>query len=186
MHFELSQDIEEFRQSVRDFLRTSLPADMARRSLRITHENKEDVVAWTRILNARGWSAPNWPEEYGGTGWSPLQQLVFEEESFAAGAPPRQAQGLALAGPIIYTFGSQEQKERHLPAILNGDTWWAQGFSEPNAGSDLASLKTTAVRRGDRYVVNGQKAWTTMAQHADWLLLLVRTGLMESHSRDCQ
>ena len=177
MNFEPDPAIAAFRAEVRDFLRERLPAEMARRTLRGYHALKSDMVAWTRILHARGWSAPHWPVEHGGPGWSPLQRHVFEEECALAGAPPTCTSAFSLVAPVIYSFGSEAQKRRHLPPILRGDTFWGQGFSEPNAGSDLASLRTRAERDGDHYVVNGQKTWTTEGHYADWLFVLVRTDL---------
>ncbi|MFL6662481.1 MAG: acyl-CoA dehydrogenase family protein, partial [Rhizobacter sp.] len=137
------------------------------------------MIAWTRILHARGWSAPHWPREHGGPGWTPLQRHLFEEECALAGAPPTCTSAFMLVAPVIYTFGNAEQVACHLPPILRGDTFWGQGFSEPNAGSDLASLKTRAVRDGDHYIVNGQKTWTTEGHYADWLFCLVRTDAGE-------
>ncbi len=179
MNFAPDRDAEAFRAEVRAFLREHLPADMAARTLRGYHAHKDDMVAWTRILHARGWSAPHWPREHGGTGWTPLQRHLFEEECAVAGAPPTCTSAFMLVAPVIYTFGNAEQIARHLPPILRGETFWGQGFSEPNAGSDLASLKTRAVLahdgEGEHYVVNGQKTWTTEGHYADWLFCLVRT-----------
>jgi alkylation response protein AidB-like acyl-CoA dehydrogenase len=167
---------DEFRQQVREFIAAELPQDMAARTLMGYHPHVPDVKFWTAKLHAKGWSALNWPMEYGGTGWSITQRHVFDEECFLAGCPAVNPQAFHLVGPIIYTYGSDAQKERFLPPILSGEHFWAQGFSEPNAGSDLASLQTRAVRDGDRYVVNGQKIWTSEAQYCDWLFLLVRTS----------
>jgi alkylation response protein AidB-like acyl-CoA dehydrogenase len=175
MHFGFVKENDAFRGQVREFIAQNLPEEIRQRTLRGYHETKEDVHAWTKILNKKGWSAVGWPVEYGGTGWTPMQQLIFEEESYAAGAPPRAAASLALVGPVIYTFGSKAQKEQHLPPILSGDVWWGQGFSEPNAGSDLASLTTSAVVDGDDYIVNGHKIWTTQCHFAEWIFALVRT-----------
>jgi alkylation response protein AidB-like acyl-CoA dehydrogenase len=166
---------DAFREQVQAFLRESLPPAMAWRNLRGFHPTKADMQAWTRILHAHGWSAPHWPAEHGGTGWSPLQRHLFEEACFAAGAPPTCTAAFSLVGPVIQRFGTREQQQRHLPPILRGDTFWGQGFSEPNAGSDLASLRTRAVRDGEHYVVDGQKTWTTEGHYADWLFCLVRT-----------
>ncbi len=160
---------------MRAFLREALPPETARRNLRGFHPTKADMQAWTRILHARGWSAPHWPVEHGGTGWSPLRRHLFDEECFAGGAPPTCTAAFSLVAPVIQRFGTRRQQQRHLPPILRGDTFWGQGFSEPNAGSDLASLRTRAVREGDHYVVDGQKTWTTEGHHADWLFCLVRT-----------
>jgi len=167
---------EAFREEVRAFIAAHIPPETARRNLRGYHCVREDVVAWIRALDTRGWSVPNWPVEYGGPGWTVRQRHIFEEESFRLGAPEISPQGHTLVGPIIYEFGSPAMKDRFLPAIRSGDQLWAQGFSEPNAGSDLASLRTRAVRDGDHYVVNGQKIWTSEAHTAEWLFLLVRTN----------
>jgi pimeloyl-CoA dehydrogenase large subunit len=164
-----------FRDEVRAFFRTALPAEVRERLVLGHHASKEDLVAWTRTLNAKGWSVPHWPVEYGGTGWSPVQQYIFQDEMQAAPAPQPLAFGANMVGPVIYTFGTDAQKRRFLPRIANLDDWWCQGFSEPGAGSDLASLNTSAKRDGDHYVVNGQKTWTTLAQHADWIFCLART-----------
>lgn len=176
MNFVLGETERAFRAEVREFLQAHLPADIRHRhSLGFHPLPKEDLLRWNRILYEKGWAAPHWPREYGGTGWSPIERHIFEEECREAGAPDLSWQGLRLAGPVIYTFGNDEQKQRFLPAILRGDYLLAQGFSEPNAGSDLASLKTTAVRDGDHYVVNGQKAWSSEGHYADWGFFLVRT-----------
>ena len=136
---------------------------------------REDYLAWHRILGARGWSGPAWPKEHGGPGWSPVQKFIFAEEIAAAGTVPILPFGIAMVAPVIMAFGTPEQKARFLPPILKGEAWWCQGYSEPGSGSDLASLSTKAVRDGDHYIVNGQKTWTTLAQHADWGFFLVRT-----------
>ena len=183
MNFEPDPAIGAFRDEVRTFLRERLPPDMARRTQRGYHAPKADMVAWTRILYARGWSAPHWPVEHGGPGWTPLQRHLFEEECALAGAPPTCTSAFSLVAPVIYTHGSEAQRRQHLPPILRGETFWGQGFSEPNAGSDLASLKTRAERDGDHYIVNGQKTWTTEGHHADWLFCLVRTSATEKPQR---
>lgn len=166
---------EHFRSECRAFIRQHLPEDMARRARREFHPRREDIQAWVRLLDRQGWSVPNWPEEYGGPGWSPIQRFIFEEEMRAGYAPVVDRIGTELVGPVLYTFGSDEQKAAYLPAIRHGDTIWCQGFSEPGAGSDLASLRTQAVREGDHYIVNGQKTWTTEAHNADMMFALVRT-----------
>lgn len=137
---------------------------------------KQAVIEWQKRLHAKGWIAPNWPVEYGGTGWNATQQFIYESERAAAGVRDVVPFGLKMVGPVIYQFGTQEQKDRFLPSILASDEWWCQGYSEPGAGSDLASLKTKAVLDGDEYVVTGAKIWTTYAQHADWIFCLVRTS----------
>ncbi len=164
-----------FRDEVRAFMRASLPPAIRRKMVEGRHLAKDDIVAWQRILNAKGWAVPHWPAEWGGQDWSPVQQYIFQDELQQAPAPVPLPFGVAMVGPVIIAFGSAEQKRRFLPRIANLDEWWCQGFSEPGAGSDLASLKTAAKRDGDHYVVTGQKIWTTMAQHADWIFCLVRT-----------
>src|SRR5439155_3944819 len=186
MNFAPDTAAQAFRAEVRAFLREHLPPDMAARTLRGYHARKPDMIAWTRILHAHGWSAPHWPREHGGPGWTPLQRHLFEEECALAGAPPTCTSAFMLVAPVIYTFGTAEQIARFLPPILCGDVWWGQGFSEPNAGSDLASLKTRAIRDGDHYVVNGQKTWTTEGHYADWLFCLVRTDPDEIGRASCR
>jgi pimeloyl-CoA dehydrogenase large subunit len=164
-----------FRDEVRAFLADNLPEDIRRKLVDGEHMDKQDLVTWSRILNAHGWAVPHWPQQYGGTGWDPMRQYIFLEETQKWPAPQPLAFGVNMVGPVIYTFGNEEQKAHYLPRIANLDDWWCQGFSEPGAGSDLASLKTRAVRDGDHYIVNGQKTWTTLAQYADWIFCLVRT-----------
>jgi len=165
-----------FRAEVRQFVREKLPADIRERVVGLRRIEREDYVRWQRILHERGWAAPGWPVEFGGTGWDATQRVIFEQECFAGGAPRQMPFGLSMVGPVIQAFGSPEQKARFLPRILTTDDWWCQGYSEPGAGSDLASLKTRAVRRGDKYVVDGQKIWTSFAHWADWIFCLVRTS----------
>jgi pimeloyl-CoA dehydrogenase large subunit len=164
-----------FRQEVRDFIARELPAETRERMAAGRSPTKQQVVDWQRKLNARGWAAPEWPKEHGGPGWTLAQRYIFREELQQAPAPSPLGFNINMCGPVIIEFGTEEQKQRFLPRMLNLDDWWCQGFSEPGAGSDLAGLKTRAVREGDHYVVNGQKTWTTLAQHADWIFLLVRT-----------
>ena len=164
-----------FRAEVRAFIRDSLPENIRRKMAEARTLAKEDIVTWQRILNKKGWAVAAWPVEYGGTGWTPMQQYIFLEEVQQAPAPQPLQFGVSMVGPVIYTFGNEAQKRHFLPRIANIDDWWCQGFSEPGAGSDLASVKTSAKRDGDHYVVNGQKIWTTLAQHADWIFCLVRT-----------
>ena len=133
-------------------------------------------MRWTGILAEKGWAVPHWPKEWGGTGWSPVKQAIFLDETQRGNAPEAIAFGVNMVGPVIYTFGSQAQKERFLPRIVDLSDWWCQGFSEPGAGSDLASLRTSARRDGDSWVISGQKTWTTMAQYADWIFVLARTN----------
>jgi alkylation response protein AidB-like acyl-CoA dehydrogenase len=165
----------EFRDEVRAFMAERLPAEIRQKVLGGLHTSREDTIRWQRILHARGWGGPSWPKEFGGTGWDPVRQYIFEEEGSAAGAPRQLPFGLKMVGPVIMQFGNAAQQRRFLPRILSADDWWCQGYSEPGSGSDLASLKTRAERKGDHYVVNGQKTWITLAQHADWIFCLVRT-----------
>jgi alkylation response protein AidB-like acyl-CoA dehydrogenase len=175
MDLKLSPEESAFRDEVRAFLAARLPADLREQVLQGRRVGREGTLRWHRILYEQGWIAPGWPVEFGGTGWSTVQQYIFEEESALAGAPMTMPFGLRMVAPVIMAFGNREQQEYFLPRILSGEQWWCQGYSEPGAGSDLASLRTRAERRGDVYVVNGQKTWTTLAQHADWIFCLVRT-----------
>jgi pimeloyl-CoA dehydrogenase large subunit len=165
-----------FRDEVRAFFKASVPETVRRKMSESRHLAKEDFVAWQRILNKRGWATPHWPVEWGGTGWSPTQQYLFMDEMQQAPAPPPLQFGVNMLGPVLIAFGNEKQKRHFLPRISNIEDWWCQGFSEPGAGSDLASLRTSAKRDGDHYVVNGQKTWTTLAQYADWIFCLVRTN----------
>jgi pimeloyl-CoA dehydrogenase large subunit len=164
-----------FRQEVRSFIRGALPEEIRRKMVEGRELAREDFVAWQRILHARGWAVANWPVEWGGTGWMPIQQYIFTEEIQLAPAPRPHAYNVFMVGPVLIAFGSEAQKRRFLPRMANLDDWWCQGFSEPGAGSDLAALKTSAVRDGEHFVVNGQKTWTTYARYADWMFCLART-----------
>ena len=175
MDLSFSADEVSFREEVRSFVRDNLPVAIHDKLASGRHAGKDDIVAWTRILAAKGWSVPHWPVEWGGTGWSPIKLLIFNDEIQRGHAPESLAFGTSMVGPVIYTFGSQAQKERFLPRIVDLRDWWCQGFSEPGAGSDLAGLRTSAKREGDGWVLNGQKTWTTLAQHADWIFVLART-----------
>ena len=175
MQLEFTPDELAFRDEVRSFIATNYPVDVRARQEQGLEIRKQDFLAWHRIVARRGWSVPAWPVEYGGTGWSPAQRYLWQEELALADTVPIIAFSVGLVGPVIYTYGTAEQKARFLPDIVAGNVWWCQGYSEPGAGSDLAALQTRAVRDGDHYVVNGQKTWTTLAQHADWGFFLVRT-----------
>ncbi|PWB65384.1 MAG: pimeloyl-CoA dehydrogenase large subunit [Bradyrhizobiaceae bacterium] len=175
MDLRFTDEENAFREEVRAFMRTACPEPTRRKMIEGRRLAKEDMVGWQRILNAKGWAVPHWPVEWGGTGWSAVKQYIFREEMQATPAPEPLPFGVNMVGPVIATFGNEAQKKRFLPRIANLDDWWCQGFSEPGAGSDLASLKTSAKRDGDHYVVNGQKTWTTLAQYADWIFCLVRT-----------
>src|SRR3954469_17897850 len=175
MRLQLSPELEAFREEMRTFFTTQVPQEIRDTVAAHRHVSKEQYVETQRVLNAAGLAVPHWPEEWGGRGWDALQRHIWHEEMQLAFVPPPLAFNANMVGPVIYTFGNQEQKERFLPATANLDIWWCQGFSEPDAGSDLASLRTTALRDGDHWVVNGQKTWTTLGQHADWIFCLVRT-----------
>jgi alkylation response protein AidB-like acyl-CoA dehydrogenase len=175
MRLHLSPEDQAFRDEMRTFFTTQVPQSI-RDSVAAHHElTKQQFIEAQRVLNAAGLAVPHWPVEWGGKDWTPLQRHIWREEMQLASVPEPLAFNASMIGPVIAAFGSQEQKERFLPATANLDIWWCQGFSEPDAGSDLASLRTTAVRDGDDWVVNGQKTWTTLGQHADWIFCLVRT-----------
>lgn len=176
MDLNYTPEQEAFRADVRQFLEDNLPADIRERVQKSLRPDKAMTQRWQKILFDKGWGASTWPQEFGGPGWSPIEQLIFEEECALAGAPRQLDFGLRMVAPVIMTFGNEEQKERFLPGILSGEDWWCQGYSEPGSGSDLASLRTSAKLEGDHYVVNGQKTWTTLGQHADWIFCLVRTS----------
>jgi alkylation response protein AidB-like acyl-CoA dehydrogenase len=169
-----SEDLA-FRERVRAFLEAELPQELRHKVLNHLRLSKDDYVRWHQILARQGWVAPGWPQEFGGPGWTAAQRHIFEEECARAGTPPVMPFGVNMVAPVIMAFGSQDQKDYYLPRILSCEDWWCQGYSEPGAGSDLASLKTSAVKDGDHYIVNGQKTWTTLAQHADMIFCLVRT-----------
>ena len=173
MDMRFSPEELAFRDEVREFIANNYPQEL--KGARRGELSKDEILAWHRILYKKGWVAPHWPVEYGGTGWSITQRYIWNEENARAETTPLLPFGLSMVGPVIYTFGNEEQKKRFLPGILSGDDWWCQGYSEPGSGSDLASLRTKAVREGDHYIVNGGKTWTTLAQHADWMFCLVRT-----------
>lgn len=176
MDIEVTSEEREFRQEVRRFAQAHLPASVRLKVLYGEKLEKQEYVDWQRHLHRQGWIAPAWPAQYGGTGWSLSKQRIFLHELALQCAPETIPFGIAMVGPVIYTFGSDEQKAQYLPAILASETWWCQGFSEPNAGSDLASLRTRAVDCGDHYLLNGQKAWTTHGRHADMMFCLARTS----------
>ena len=175
MKLQIDPKYDAFREDVRAWLKEALPADMAARTLQCYHTTIEDRRAWSKILAAKGWAGPAWPKEYGGPGWDEWQVMIFEEECYLAGTPMVDEAGFKLCAPVIWTFGTDEQKQRWLPPLLAGDHYWGQGFSEPNAGSDLASLSTRCVRDGDDYVINGTKIWTTDVHYADLIFCLVKT-----------
>ncbi len=176
MTFAQSPEDQAFRTEVSSFIAENLPAHLASK-VELGHRlTRDDFVEWHKILFAKGWIAPGWPVEHGGTGWSPMQRHIFDEELGLAPTPQVMPFGLSMVGPVIMAFGNDAQQAKYLPRILSCEDWWCQGYSEPGSGSDLASLKTRAERDGDHYVVNGSKTWTTYAQYADMMFCLVRTS----------
>lgn len=175
MDLQYSQREREFRDDVRAFIASHLPDDIRRKVQTLEPLEKSDYYRWHRILFERGWASPGWPQAYGGTGWNAIEQHIFLEEIAAGWAPRMLPFGLNMVGPVIIEFGNDAQRARYLPKILSGEEFWCQGYSEPGAGSDLASLSTKAERHGDRYVIEGTKTWITAAQWADWIFVLART-----------
>ncbi len=175
MDLNYSEEENAFRAEVRAFMETSVPSDLAAKVRGGKRLSKADHESWHAILSRQGWLAPAWPVEYGGTDWDPVQRYIFEEEYVRAGAPRIVPFAVTMLAPVLIKFGTEEQKQRYLPRILDGSDWWCQGYSEPGSGSDLASLRTRAVRDGDEYIVTGQKTWTTLGHHANMIFCLVRT-----------
>ena len=175
MQLQLSAEDEKFRDEMRTFFTTEVSEEIRTTVAEGRELTKEQIVESQQTLNKAGLAVPHWPEEYGGRGWSDLQRHIWNEEMQAACVPIPLAFNASMIGPVIAQFGSDEQKEEFLPKTANLDIWWSQGFSEPDAGSDLAGLRTTAVKDGDDYIVNGQKTWTTLGQYGDWIFTLVRT-----------
>jgi alkylation response protein AidB-like acyl-CoA dehydrogenase len=174
MKLQFTAQERAFRDEVRAFIRDHYPPEL--RGKRPGDDlTREEYLAWHRILAARGWAAPSWPRAWGGLDWSPTQKFIWLEENARAETIPPQVFSVGMVAPVIYSFGTETQKQRFLPRIFSGEDWWCQGYSEPGAGSDLAGVTTRAVRDGDRYIVNGQKTWTSLAQFADWGFFLVRT-----------
>ena len=165
-----------FRNEIRSWVADSLPKEISHKVHHALRLSRDDLQGWAKILGKKGWLGYGWPKEFGGPGWDAVHRHLFEEELALAGAPRIVPFGPVMVAPVIMAFGSPEQHKRHLPGIMSGEVWWSQGYSEPGAGSDLASLKTRAERRGDKYIVNGQKTWTTLGQYGDWIFCLVRTS----------
>src|ERR1700755_3468201 len=176
MDLAFTKEEQAFRDEVRQFFKDNVPPETRRKMVEGRHLTKDEMVTWWRILNNKGWGVTHWPKEYGGTGWSSVQHYIFNEELQSYPAPQPLAFGVSMVGPVIYTFGSEAQKRHYLPRIASVEDWWCQGFSEPGSGSDLASLKTKAERQGDKWIVNGQKTWTTLGQYGEWIFCLVRTS----------
>ncbi len=175
MQLQLSPEMQAFREEMRTFFTTQVPKEIRDKVAARRHATKDDFVTTQQILNAAGLAVPHWPVEYGGRDWTPLQRHIWREEMQLAHVPEPLAFNTSMIGPVLAQFGNQEQKDRFLAKTANLDIWWCQGFSEPDAGSDLAGLRTVAVQDGDEWVVNGQKTWTTMGQYADWIFCLART-----------
>ena len=176
MHTNFTPEEHDFEQEVQAFFKDKYPDDIKQKQDRAIPLLKEDFIRWQKVLYEQGWAAINWPVEYGGTGWSTVQKYIFANEMAKANAPAIVPFGLGMVGPVIYTYGNEEQKQRFLPDIAASNVWWCQGYSEPGSGSDLASLKTRADRDGNEYIVNGTKTWTTLGQMADWIFCLLRTS----------
>ena len=176
MDLAFTAEEQQFREQIRAWVRDNLPADIAHKVHNALRLSRDDMQRWARILGQKGWLGYGWPRQFGGPGWTAVQKHLFEEECALAGAPRIVPFGPVMVAPVIQAFGSPEQQQRFLPGIASGEVWWSQGYSEPGSGSDLASLKTRAERRGDKYLVNGQKTWTTLGQHGDWIFCLVRTS----------
>jgi len=184
MNLNYSREELAFRDEVRSWLRDNLPNDLRDKVLEYRHLDKDDLLRWHRILAKKGWVAPAWPVEWGGTGWNAVERYIWEEESALAGAPPIVPFGITMCAQVLLRFGSEAQKKHYLPRIYNGEDFWVQGYSEPGSGSDLASLKTRAERQGDHYVVNGQKIWTTLGHYGDWIFCLVRTDAQATKNQE--
>ncbi|WP_322092740.1 acyl-CoA dehydrogenase family protein [Paraburkholderia bannensis] len=176
MDLKFTADEEAFRSEVLDFLRERLPQRIASKVRNGQHLTRDDMAQWHAKLNEKGWLANHWPKEYGGPGWSAVQKFIFENECAIAAAPRIVPFGVNMLGPVLIKYGNEAQKRHWLPRILDGSDWWCQGYSEPGAGSDLAAVRTSAVRQGDHYVVNGQKTWTTLGHYANMIFCLVRTA----------
>ena len=176
MNLKFSQEDIKFKEEVKDFIMQNLDKNTQKKINNGHHLSKDDLVNWQKKLFEKGWMAPNWPEEYGGTGWSITQRYIFDEECGAAAAPSALPFGVTMVAPVIIKFGTKEQKAKYLPRILSSEDWWCQGYSEPGSGSDLASLSTKAEEIDGSYIINGTKTWTTLAQHADMMFILVRTN----------
>ena len=176
MDLAFTPEEQKFREDMRAWVRANLPPEISHKVHNALHLTRDDMQRWARILGKKGWLGWGWPKQFGGPGWNAVQKHLFEEECALAGAPRVVPFGPVMVAPVIMAFGSAEQQKRFLPGIASGEVWWSQGYSEPGAGSDLASLKTRAERKGDKYIVNGQKTWTTLAQYGDWIFCLVRTS----------
>jgi alkylation response protein AidB-like acyl-CoA dehydrogenase len=176
MDLAFTPEEQKFREDIRAWVRENLPKEISHKVHNNLHLTRDDMQRWARILGKKGWLGYGWPQQFGGPGWNAIQKHLFEEECALAGAPRIVPFGPVMVAPVIMAFGNAEQQKRFLPGIASGEVWWSQGYSEPGSGSDLASVKTRAERKGDKYVVNGQKTWTTLGQYGDWMFNLVRTS----------
>ncbi|MEJ1163270.1 acyl-CoA dehydrogenase family protein [Variovorax sp. CCNWLW186] len=176
MDLSFTPEEQKFREEIRAWVRDNLPKEISHKVHNALELTRDDLQGWARILGKKGWLGYGWPKEFGGPGWTAIQRHLFEEETALAGAPRIVPFGPVMVAPVIMAFGNAEQQKRFLPGIASGEVWWSQGYSEPGSGSDLASVKTKAERKGDRYIVNGQKTWTTLGQYGDWMFNLVRTS----------
>jgi alkylation response protein AidB-like acyl-CoA dehydrogenase len=176
MDLSFTPEEQKFREEVRAWVKENLPKEISHKVHNALELTRDDLQGWARILGKKGWLGYGWPKEFGGPGWTAIQRHLFEEETALAGAPRIIPFGPVMVAPVIMAFGNAEQQKRFLPGIASGEVWWSQGYSEPGSGSDLASVKTKAERKGDKYIVNGQKTWTTLGQYGDWMFNLVRTS----------
>ena len=176
MDLAFTPEEQQFREDIRSWVRGNLPGDISHKVLNSLHLTRDDMQKWAKILGKKGWLGHGWPKEFGGPGWNAVQKHLFEEECALAGAPRVIPFGPVMVAPVIMAFGNAKQQLQHLPGIASGDVWWSQGYSEPGSGSDLASVKCKAERVGDKYIVNGQKTWTTLGQYGEWIFCLVRTS----------
>lgn len=176
MDLAFTPEEQAFREEIRSWVRANLPEDIAHKVRNDLHLTRDDMQRWAKILGKKGWLGYGWPKEFGGPGWSAVQKHLFEEECALAGTPRIVPFGPVMVAPVIMAYGTPEQHRRFLPGIASGEVWWSQGYSEPGSGSDLASVKTRAERVGDKYIVNGQKTWTTLGQYGEWIFCLVRTS----------
>ena len=176
MDLDFTPEQQAFRADIRAWVAANLPEDIAYKVHNGLRQSRDDLQRWARILGGKGWLGYGWPKEFGGPGWDAIERHLFEEECALAGAPRIVPFGPVMVAPVIMAFGSPEQQKKFLPGIASGDVWWSQGYSEPGSGSDLASVKTRAIREGDKYIVNGQKTWTTLGQYGEWIFCLVRTS----------
>ena len=176
MDLAFTPEEQQFREDIRSWVRANLPSELSNKVFNSLHLTRDDVQSWAKILGKKGWLGHGWPKEFGGPGWTAVQKHLFEEECALAGAPRVVPFGPVMVAPVIMAFGNEKQQKQHLPGIASGDVWWSQGYSEPGSGSDLASLKCKAERVGDKYIVNGQKTWTTLGQYGEWIFCLVRTS----------